>query len=76
MLDIERFDYKFKQIVNSEEFKKTQAMFNKAKYIFYFGHGGNMAIAEHAAVDTSRLTDKNATAPGGGILVTSIQGDY
>jgi hypothetical protein len=34
-----------------------------------------MGVAEHAAIDASRLTDKNIHAPGGGVMVTSIQGD-
>ena len=76
MLDIENFDKVFERLVSSKEFKKLQDMFNKAEHVFYFGHGGNMAIAEHAAIDASRLTDKNVKAPGGGTLVTSIQSDF
>ena len=75
MLDIENFDRKFKSIVGSEQFNYTQEMYNRAKYVFFFGHGGNMGVAEHAAIDHSRLTDKNVFAPGGGVIVTSIQGD-
>ncbi len=75
MLDIENFERKFNTIISTESFKKLQDMFNRADHVFYFGHGGNMSIAEHAAIDTSRLTDKNVHAPGGGVIVTSIQGD-
>ena len=75
MLDIENFDRKFKRIIDTPEFEKVQEYYNKAEHIFYFGHGGNMGIAEHAAVDASRLTDKNIHTPGGGVIVTSIQGD-
>lgn len=75
MLDIENFDSKFKNIINTKEFSETQKLFNDAKHVFYIGHGGNMGIAEHAAIDGSRLTDKNIYAPGGGVIVTSIQGD-
>ena len=75
MLDIEDFERKCTAIVNTEQFKQLQEVYNKAKYVFYFGHGGNMSIAEHAAIDASRLTDKNIFAPGGGVIVTSIQGD-
>lgn len=75
MLDIENFDNKFKGIVLSPEFKKLKEIFNEATHVFYFGHGGNMSIAEHAAIDGSRLTDKNILAPGGGVLCTSIQSD-
>lgn len=76
MIDIENFETVLETIINSEEFAKLQDMYNKADHVFLFGHGGNMAIAEHAAVDASRLTDKNVKAPGGGTLVTSIQSDF
>ena len=33
---------------------------------FFIGNGGNLAIADHV-IDTSRLTNKNAKAPGSGI---------
>tara|TARA_R100001509_G_scaffold33554_1_gene17719 strand:+ start:98 stop:1105 length:1008 start_codon:yes stop_codon:yes gene_type:complete len=75
MIDIENFDEKFKSIANSKEFQESQRLYNRAKHIFFVGHGGNMGIAEHAAIDGSRLTDKNIYAPGGGVIVTSIQGD-
>jgi len=75
MLELEQFETKFKSITTSENFRQLQNMYNKAKYIFFFGHGGNMSIAEHAAIDAARLTDKSVHAPGGGVIVTSIQGD-
>jgi hypothetical protein len=75
MLDIENFDNKFRGIVLSPEFKELKKLYKEATHIFYFGHGGNMSIAEHAAIDGSRLTDKNIFAPGGGVICTSIQSD-
>ena len=74
MLDIEQIESKFKAIVATDEFQQLQDLYNEAKHVFFFGHGGNMSIAEHAAIDASRLTDKNVYAPGGGVIVTSIQG--
>lgn len=65
MLDIEDFERKYRAIVNSEQYTQLQEVYNKAKYVFFFGHGGNMGVAEHAAIDHSRLTDKNVFAPGG-----------
>ena len=64
MLDIEDFERKYRAIVSSEQFQQLQEAYSKAKYVFFFGHGGNMSIAEHAAIDASRLTDKNIFAPG------------
>ena len=75
MLDIENFDKKFKSIVNTHEWKRLQQAFNECDNIFIFGHGGNMAIADHAAIDMSRLTNKNVMAPGSGVTATSIISD-
>ena len=44
-------------------------------FIFIFGNGGNMGVADHASIDISRLTDKNAMCPGSGVRATSIIGD-
>jgi hypothetical protein len=75
VLDIENFEDKFERIVNSEEWKSLENYFKEATYVFLFGNGGNLAIADHAAIDITRLTDKNAAAPGSGIAATSIIGD-
>ena len=34
-----------------------------------------MVVADHAAIDISRLTNKNAQCPGSGVRATSIIGD-
>ena len=75
MLDIENFEVKFKNVINSDSWKQLESKFQKATNVFLFGNGGNLAIADHAAVDISRLTDKNAISPGSGITATSIIGD-
>tara|TARA_R110000850_G_scaffold120076_3_gene237450 strand:- start:2594 stop:3619 length:1026 start_codon:yes stop_codon:yes gene_type:complete len=75
MLDIENFDRKFNALIATPAFEQAKKAYAKAKHVFYFGHGGNMGVAEHAAIDASRLTDKSVHAPGGGVMVTSIQGD-
>ena len=75
MLNVENFDIKFKKIGKSKEFKQLQEKYNRAEYIFMFGHGGNLGVADHAAIDGSRLTDKNIIAPGSGIVATSIISD-
>ena len=48
--------------------------FNKCDDIYVLGHGGNLAIADHAAVDITRLSNgtKNAMCPGSGIVATSL----
>ncbi len=75
MLDMENFEAKFEAIVGSHAWQKLEEDFRKATNIFLFGNGGNLAIADHAAIDISRLTDKNAISPGSGITATSIIGD-
>jgi len=75
MVSIENFESKFKQIGNSAKWRELQQTFNEAEHIFLFGHGGNLGVADHGAIDMSRLTDKNVIAPGSGTLVTSIISD-
>ncbi len=75
MLSIENFDNKFKKLISSKEWKQLQQVFNNSKHVFLVGHGGNMAIADHAAIDMTRLTDKNVIAPGSAVLSTSIISD-
>ena len=73
VIDIENLEEKFEEIISSEEFKQLQNAYNEAEHVFFFGHGGNLGVADHAAIDASRLTDKNVVAPGSGILATSGQ---
>ncbi len=75
ILDVENIENKFNNIIKTKEFNKLQDSYNKCKHIFFFGHGGNLGVADHAAIDASRLTNKNVIAPGSGILATSIIGD-
>lgn len=75
IVNFENLSSKINEIVTSKNFYNLQKLFNKAEHIFYIGNGGNLAIADHAAIDTSRLTNKNVSAPGSGILVSSIIAD-
>jgi len=75
MLNIENIESKFETVVKSKEWISLEDKFKKATNIFIFGNGGNLAVADHAAIDISRLTDKNAISPGSGITTTSIIGD-
>ena len=47
-------------------------LFDNASKIALIGNGGNLAVADHAAVDTSRLTNKLGLCPGSGILASSL----
>lgn len=77
MLNFENLDEKFVRIVNSLEWKSLQEKFNKCNDIYVLGHGGNLAIADHAAVDITRLSNgtKNAMCPGSAIVATSLIND-
>ena len=75
MVDFENFNLKLESIVNSSNWKQLEELFKSKRNIFLFGNGGNMGVTDHAAVDMSRLTDKNVLCPGSGITATSIIGD-
>ena len=75
MVDFENFNHKFESIVQSKEWRVVEDLYKSKKTIFMLGNGGNMGVTDHAAVDASRLTDKNILCPGSGITATSIIGD-
>tara|TARA_Y100001954_G_C15741071_1_gene568397 strand:+ start:427 stop:1056 length:630 start_codon:yes stop_codon:yes gene_type:complete len=62
-------------VLLTKEWMRLQHEFNFSKKIYVIGNGGNLAVADHAAVDITRLSSKLAIAPGSGILATSIIGD-
>ena len=72
-LEIENIEKKFYQVVNSDEWADLQKKFNMCHDILVLGHGGNLAIADHAAVDISRLSNgtKNAMCPASGVVMSS-----
>ena len=74
-LNLEGIEEKFNKIIATDEWNRLQSAYNKSNTVFMFGHGGNMAVADHAAVDGSRLTDKNIIAPGSAVLSTSLIAD-
>ena len=77
MLDFENIGDKFVQTVNTKEWQELQEKFNRCNDIYVLGHGGNLAVADHAAVDITRLSNgtKNAMCPGSAIVATSLIND-
>jgi len=69
------FTEKFLQVINSQSWEQAQNDFCKSSSILCVGNGGNLAVCDHGAIDISRLTDKQATAPGSGILASSLIND-
>jgi len=77
MMNIENIGHRFTEIVNTPEWKELQAKYNKCNDIYVLGHGGNMGVADHTAVDMTRLSNgtKNATCPGSCVVATSLIND-
>jgi D-sedoheptulose 7-phosphate isomerase len=75
LLPCENIISKAEAVLETREWIKLQEDFNKSAKIYVIGNGGNLAVADHAAVDITRLSKKLAIAPGSGILATSIIGD-
>ena len=77
MLDFENIGEKFTEVVNSSEWIEVQEKFNNCDDIYVLGHGGNLAVADHTAVDITRLSNgqKNAICPSSACLATSYIND-
>lgn len=76
-IDIENIGTRFTEIVNSPQWKELQSKYNKCNDIYVLGHGGNMGVADHTAVDMTRLSNgtKNAMCPGSCVVATSLIND-
>lgn len=76
-INIENIENKFHETVNSLEWKRLQHSYNQSNDIYVLGHGGNMAVADHTAVDMTRLSNgtKNAICPGSCVVATSLIND-
>ncbi len=77
MINFENIGEKFVQVIHTKEWDELQEKFNKCNDIYVLGHGGNLAVADHAAVDMTRLSNgtKNAICPGSGVVATSFIND-
>lgn len=77
MLNYENLIGKFESVIQTQEWLDLQRKFNEAETIFLLGHGGNLAVADHAAADITRLSngERLAMAPGSAILATSLIND-
>jgi hypothetical protein len=63
------------RIIQCESWRSLSASFSVCNRILLVGNGGNLAVCDHGAIDVSRLTDKCASAPGSGILASSLIND-
>ena len=71
----ENFCEKFQSVLNSAEWAQLQSDFTISSRVLLVGNGGNLAVCDHGAIDIARLTNKSATAPGSGILASSLIND-
>ena len=71
----EHFFSQFKSVVATAEWEQLQLDFNSSERILLVGNGGNLAVCDHGAIDIARLTNKSASAPGSGILASSLIND-
>ena len=69
------FTQTFESVVKSSTWVNVQSDFNSASRILTVGNGGNLAVCDHGAIDIARLTNKSASAPGSGILASSLIND-
>ena len=77
MLNFENIGELFVKTVQSDSWQQLQEKFNNCDDVYVLGHGGNLAIADHAAIDITRLSNgaKNAMSPGSAVVVTSLIND-
>ena len=77
MLNFENIDQKFVEVVHSKPWQDLQRKYNECDDIYVLGHGGNMGVADHTAVDMTRLSNgtKNAMCPGSCVVATSLIND-
>lgn len=61
--------------VASKSWQLLSEDFSRCNRILLVGNGGNLAVCDHGAIDISRLTNKCASAPGSGILASSLIND-
>jgi phosphoheptose isomerase len=77
MMNIENLGHRFTEIISTPEWNELQEKYNKCDDIYVLGHGGNMGVADHTAVDMTRLSNgtKNAMCPGSCVVATSLIND-
>lgn len=77
MLNFENIGERFTTIVATDEWQRLQEKFNECDDIYVLGHGGNLAVADHAAIDITRLSNgtKNAICPSSAVVATSLIND-
>mgnify|MGYP003706479143 FL=1 len=75
LCDFENIESRVNDVINTPEWDKFIKLFKNAENIYIVGNGGNWAVATHAAVDLSRLTDKKIHSLDSTCYMSSIAND-
>lgn len=77
LFDFNLIENKYNDTLNSNAWSNACVKFKQSKIILYYGHGGNLGVADHAAIDVCRLTksDKAGFSLGSSIAATSLAND-
>lgn len=76
IVNFENIDNKLNDIIKMNEWNILSDVFKEKKNIILFGHGGNMGVCDHGAIDIGRLTNKATFSPGSAVLCTSLISDF
>lgn len=76
-VDMDAVGEAYAAVVGSKAWKRAVKVFKGVERVLYIGHGGNLAIADHAAIDCTRITKggKVGIAPGSAVVATSLIND-
>lgn len=77
LYDFTKFESVYRDLIKSESWHRACDLYTGSKIILFYGHGGNLGIAEHAAIDLTRITKskKVGISLGSSIQVTSLAND-
>ena len=76
MFDFKNIEKCINDAKQTPAFKNVISKYKAANSIGFVAHGGNLGIADHAAVDAMRHTGKVCLAPGSGVVATCMFNDH
>ena len=76
MFDFKNIEKCINDAKQSTAFQNAIHDYQAANSIGFVAHGGNLGIADHAAVDAMRHTGKVCLAPGSGVVATCMFNDH
>lgn len=76
-VNIDKVKVALERVYQSDEWARAISVFKESKRVFFIGHGGNLAIADHAAIDCTRICnyEKVGVAIGSAVAATSLIND-